>query len=102
MLAQDTVFIDKHIIKKQKAGHYFQSFDPTELQHLIGFFYTSLLGLVPKLHFNKFRIIQDLSYPHNDLSIQSVNAGVNLDDFPIEWGTFDVTVEIIQGLPSGC
>jgi hypothetical protein len=31
-----------------------------------------------------------------------VNAGVNADDFPTSWGTFDDTAALILSLPAGC
>lgn len=96
------VYIDKYIIKEQEAGRYSRGFEPTELQDLIGYFRTSPLGLVPKPHSNKFRMIQDLSYPRSDPLVQSVNAGVNSNNFPTEWGTFNDTAEMIRELPPGC
>ena len=47
-------------------------------------------------------MIQDLSFPHDIPDIASVNAGINSDDFPTAWGTFDVTSELILSLPEGC
>ena len=62
----------------------------------------SPLGLVPKPLSKKLRLIQDMLFPRNDHDLTSVNAGVNSDDFPTSWGTFDSTAELILSLPLGC
>ncbi|KAG1765334.1 hypothetical protein EDD22DRAFT_737509, partial [Suillus occidentalis] len=51
--------IDSYILSEQAAGRYSIGFAPSELEHLIGPFRTSPLGLVPKPHSNKFCIVQD-------------------------------------------
>lgn len=94
--------IDSYILSEQAAGRYSVGFTPSELEHLIGPFRTSPLGLVPKPHSNKFRIVQDLSYPRNLSDVQSVNASISADDFPTVWGTFDETAALILSLPPGC
>ena len=43
-----------------------------------------------------------MSFPRNNPNIASVNAGVNSDNFPTSWGTFDSTAELILSLPPGC
>lgn len=43
-----------------------------------------------------------MSYPRNDPTTPSVNAGVDPDQFPTEWGTFDTISDLIRGLPPGC
>jgi hypothetical protein len=47
-------------------------------------------------------MIQDLSYPHGNPSVPSVNSLINADDFPTAWGTFASTTELILSLPPGC
>ncbi|KAG2039820.1 hypothetical protein BDR03DRAFT_823524, partial [Suillus americanus] len=51
--------IDDYIISEQAAGRYSIGYSPADLEHLIGPFHTSPLGLVPKPHSNKFHIVQD-------------------------------------------
>ncbi|KAG2753951.1 hypothetical protein P692DRAFT_20657479, partial [Suillus brevipes Sb2] len=51
--------IDNYIISEQAAGRYSTGYNSTDLEHLIGPFRTSPLGLVPKPHSNKFHIVQD-------------------------------------------
>ena len=62
----------------------------------------SPLGLVPKPNSTKYRMIQDMSFPRNNPNIQSINAGINSDDFPTEWRSFDSTVKLVLSLPPGC
>lgn len=63
----DTAFIDSYIAGEQAAGRYSRAFEPEQLEQLIGPFCTAPLGLVPKPHSDKFRLIQDLSFPRNDV-----------------------------------
>jgi len=95
-------FIDNYISAEQAAGRYSRGYTPHELEQIIGPFRSAPLGLVPKLNSNKFRLIQDLSYPRNDPSFASVNAGINSDEFPTVWDTFDSTAKLILSLPPGC
>lgn len=87
---------------EQAAGRYSQPYTPSELEALIGPFRTSPIGLTPKPNSSKFRLIQDLSFPRNHPTIQSVNAGISSDDFPTAWGTFETTAALILSLPQGC
>lgn len=99
---QDPNFIDSYIAQEQAAGRYSSGFDPGVLEHIIGPFCTSPLGLVPKPGSSKLRMIQDLSYPRNDPTLTSVNSHVNSDDFPTAWGTFDDLSSLVLTLPHGC
>jgi len=95
-------FIDSYITSEQAAGCYSRGYTPDELERIIGPFISSPLGLVPKPHSNKFRLIQDLSYPRNNPSVSSVNAGINISEFPKIWGSFNSTAKLILTLPPGC
>ena len=46
-------------------------------------------------------MIQDMSYPRNNLTIKLVNHSICSDDFPTAWGTFDITASLILSLPPG-
>ena len=63
----DEAFIDNYIISEQAAGRYSQAFDPDDLEGIIGYFRTSPLGLVPKPNSESFRLVQDLSYPRDNV-----------------------------------
>ena len=95
-------FIDEYIDKERTAGRYLGPFTPQALEQLIGPFRTSPLGLVPKSTPGAFRMIQDMSFPRNDPNISSVNAGIDSDAFPTEWGSFSSLSELILSLPTGC
>lgn len=43
-----------------------------------------------------------MSFPRNNSALQSVNAGIDSDDFPTSWGSFEVTAELILSLPLCC
>ena len=95
-------FIDCYISAEQAAGRYSRGYTPNELEQIIGPFQSAPLGLVPKPNSNRFRLVQDLSYPQNDPLFASVNASIDSDKFPTVWGTFDSTAELILSLPPGC
>lgn len=65
--ALDATFIDSYIREEQAAGRYSEPFEPAALEAVIGHFRTAPLGLIPKPHSDKLRLIQDLSYPRNDV-----------------------------------
>lgn len=84
-------FISNYIQTEQLAGCYSCMYSIEELESMIG----------PKPGSSSFCMIQDLSFPWNDLSCLSVNAEVNSSEFPMAWGSFDITVDLILSLPSG-
>lgn len=107
----DPTFISEYINGELEAGRYSGPYNKDQLEHLIGPFRSSPLGLVPKPGSDSFRLIQDLSYPRADSrtksrssqpAVPSVNSHIDSDDFPTEWGTFDSTSALIQSLPKGC
>jgi hypothetical protein len=98
----DPKFICSYIASEQAAGHYSEAYNPDALESIIGPFQTSPLGLVPKPLSDKLRLVQDMSFPRNNCELASVNAGVDSNDFPTSWGTFNSTAELILSLPPGC
>jgi hypothetical protein len=98
----DANFIDLYITREQAAGRYSQAFLPQDLEDIIGPFRTSPIGLVPKPHSEKLRMIQDMSYPRKHPDVLSVNSSINAADFPTAWGKFDDAVALILALPPGC
>ena len=98
----DPDFITRYIASEQIVGHYSDAFLPEDLEKLIGPFHTSPLGLVPKPHSDTLQMIQDMSYPCHTHVTSSVNAGVNSDDFPTAWSSFDQTASLILALLPGC
>jgi hypothetical protein len=98
----DPDFISGYIAGEVESGCYSQGFYPSKLEQLIGPFHTSPIGLVPKLNSNKFRMIQDLSFPRNDPHSPSVNSNINSNEFPTIWGMFNSMAKLILSLPDGC
>ena len=89
-------------MSEQLAGHYSKGFTPEKLEQLIGPFRTSPLGLVLKPNADTFQMIQDMSFPCGQPEVASVNNGIDPNNFPTEWGTFDATSLMILSLPPGC
>ena len=83
-------------------GRYIGPFSKEDLEREIGPFQSSPLSLIPKpAKPGKFRLVQNLSHPHTNLPIPSINARLNSDDFPCTWGTFKTTCTLIRSLPPG-
>ena len=95
--------IFNEIIKSEfDKGRYIGPFLQEELEGKIGPFQSSPLSLVPKAGKpGKYRLVQNLSHPHNNLPIPSINSLLKLDDFPCTWGTFRTVCTLIRHLPRG-
>lgn len=91
--------IINHIQLELSLGRYSGPYFPFQLQKLIGHFRTAPLGVVPKSQTDKFRIIQDLSFPRDDLFLKSVNFEINSQDFPCEWSGFPQCFFIVAHAP---
>lgn len=95
------IFVD--ILQTEfNKGRYLGPFSREELEREIGPFQTSPLSLVPKSGKpGKYRLIQNLSYPHSNTPVPSINSFLNSDDFPCTWGTFRTISTLIRSLPPG-
>ncbi|PPR02753.1 hypothetical protein CVT26_009464 [Gymnopilus dilepis] len=86
-------------------GRYFGPFSAREVEALLGPFQTSPLSIIPKPGKpGKFRLIQNLSYPHTPHlggMVSSINSAINSAHFPCTWGTFAVVCGTILDLPPG-
>jgi len=83
-------------------GRYLGPFSQEELEREIGPFQSSPLSLVPKAGKpGKYRLIQNLSHPHTNQPVRSINSLLNSDDFPCTWGTFNTVCTLVRNLPSG-
>lgn len=79
---------------------YLGPFSQEELEREIGPFQSSPLSLVPKAGKpGKYRLIQNLSYPHNNHPVPSINSHLKSDDFPCTWGTFRTVCTLMRNLP---
>ena len=74
-----------------------------QVEELIGPFQSSPLSLIPKPHKpDKFRLIQNFSYPRTPVNGRtSMNAHVNSDDYPCTWGTFTAVSLLLSQLLQG-
>ena len=91
-----------HIHKELSLRRYSGPFSRSRLELLIGPFRTSPLGTVPKaIDSTDRRIIQDLSFPRNDPSCQSINDQIDVDCFKCDWGTFNDVRTIVMDAPPG-
>ena len=95
------VFVD--IIQAEfNKGRYLGPFTKAQLELEIGPFQSSPLSLVPKPGKpGKYRLVQNLSHPHTNFPVPSINAHLNSDDFPCTWGTFRTVCTLIRSLPQG-
>jgi hypothetical protein len=84
------------------ARRYTGPFSRSRLERLIGPFKSAPLGSVPKSSGDsKLRLIQDLSFPRDDPERESVNSGINSNDFICEWGTFAELTGMVMDAPAG-
>ena len=95
------VFVD--IIQAEfNKGRYLGPFTKAQLELEIGPFQSSPLSLVPKPGKpGKYRLVQNLSHPHTNSPVPSINAHLDSDDFPCTWGTFHTVCTLIRSLPQG-
>ena len=47
-------------------------------------------------------MIQDKSYRQENPTTPSVSLGIDSDDFPTAWGSFNHTIALVLSLPPGC
>lgn len=95
------MIVKQHISIELEKGRYSGPFSESQLSSLIGPFRTAPLGVVPKPNSDKFRIIQDLSFPRDDPDFASVNAEIDSNNFPCEWGTFAQCYFLVAKAPPG-
>jgi len=76
-----------------------------EVEIILGPFQTSPFSIIPKPGKpGKFCLIQNLSFlcsPSQLYPNPSINSGINSDDFPWTWGTFNTICLLISHLPPG-
>ena len=90
-----------HIHNELSLCRYSGPFSCLRLNSLIGPFWTSLLGTVPKsVDSLDRRIVQDLSFPQNDPTHSSINNQINIDNFRCDWGTFNKIRVIVINAPA--
>ena len=96
---QDTITLE--ILK----GHYIGPFLRQEVKLILSPFQTSPFCIIPKPGKpGKLCLIQNLSFPHSPSQLYPnpfINSGINLDDFPCTWGTFNTICLLISSLPPG-
>jgi hypothetical protein len=90
-----------HINNELASCQYSGPFSISRLEALIGPFCTSQLCTVPKSPTSPddCQIVQDLSFPRNNLSCHFVNNFINVKDFRCDWGTFNDIKSIVMNAP---
>ncbi|CCO36758.1 putative LOC100000937 [Rhizoctonia solani AG-1 IB] len=101
-LAQDCPqVIEDHIKTKLEYGRYSGPFTQSQLEQIISPFHSSPLGTVDKpLAPGKFCIVQDFSFLRSS-PLLLLNAQINSDNFPCEWGFFHDVVQALHNTPPG-
>lgn len=77
--------------KERRASRISGPFTHKEVYKKLGFFRSSPMGSVINGD-GSFRIINDLSYPHDDLETPSVNSFVDKKEFKTNWDDFKVVI----------
>lgn len=83
------------IAKERRANRIFGPFTHEEVFGKIGFFRSSPMGSVINGD-GSFRIINDLSFPHEDDETPSVNSFVDKKKFETSWDDFKVIANFFQ------
>jgi hypothetical protein len=92
------------IVEKEfNQGRYIGPLSKTETEHILGPFQSSPLSLTPKPDKpDKYRLIQNFSFPHSPTStVSSINHTIDSDLYPSTWGTFSTVCLLIWRLPPG-
>jgi hypothetical protein len=92
----------KSIITREfQQKRYIGPLSRSSVETLIGPFQTSPLSIIPKPGKpGKFRLVQNLSYPHIPRNhISSINSSIDSDNYPSTWGTFAVISLLLIRLP---
>jgi hypothetical protein len=93
------------IQKKIQKSRYIGPFSAQSLMELIGPFQSSPLSIIPKPgNTDKFRLIQNFSFPRNTKFPHhnpSINSHIDANDFPTTWGKFSIIYLLILRLPPG-
>ena len=98
--AHISIFSEMVNLELQK-GRYIGPPSRGQVEAELGPFQTSPISIIPKPgQPNKFRIVQDLSYPRQP-PISSINSAIDTELFPCTWGTFGAVCALIDSLPPG-
>jgi hypothetical protein len=89
--------IRESMLKEVKSNRMFGPFSHEEVRTRFKFFRTSPLGAVVNGD-GSVRPINDLSFPHDDPWIPSVNSFVNKDDFNTTWDDFITVSNFFKSL----
>lgn len=94
----------KRIVDREfLCQRYIGPFTRAEVEDILGPFQTSPLSLVPKPNKpNKFRLVQDYSYPRKPTGDHSsINSHIDSSKYPCTWGTFAAFARLVLSLPKG-
>lgn len=87
--------IDNTLAKEQRAFPIFGSFTHKEVYEKLGFSRSSPMGSVTNGD-GSFQIINELSYPCNELETPLVNSFVDKEDYGTTWDDFKVVLVLFQ------
>jgi hypothetical protein len=90
--------IDENIAQEIKAGRMFGPYTHTQVQLHFPFFQSNPLGAGVNGD-GSFRPKNDLSFPHGNLDISSVNSFVDKNNFKTTWDDFNVVSSYLRGHP---
>ncbi|EHS63094.1 uncharacterized protein PGTG_21424 [Puccinia graminis f. sp. tritici CRL 75-36-700-3] len=87
--------IEESIAKEIQAKRMFGPYSPKQVHAKYGFFRANPLGAVINGD-GSFRAINDLSFPHGDKKIPSVNSFVNKDEFKTTWDDYKAVARFLR------
>lgn len=92
-LAAEKIF--NTLMKEKREGRIFGPFTHKEVFKKIGFFILNPMGSVTNGD-GSFRVINDLSFPHDDPDTPSVNSFVDKKEFETSWDDFKVIIKFFK------
>ncbi|EHS64703.1 uncharacterized protein PGTG_22339 [Puccinia graminis f. sp. tritici CRL 75-36-700-3] len=90
--------IEEKLQKEILAGRMFGPFTHDQVQEKFSFFRSNPLGAVINGD-GSLRPTNNLSFPHGNPQIPSVNSFVDPNDFPTTWDDFNVVSSFIRNIP---
>ncbi|OAV90658.1 hypothetical protein PTTG_09463, partial [Puccinia triticina 1-1 BBBD Race 1] len=87
--------IEDSICKELEAGRMFGPFSYDQVRKRFNFFRTNPLGAVINGD-GSLRAINDLSFPHGEIGIPSVNSFVDTGDFQTSWDNFNAVASFLK------
>ena len=98
-IEQHAIAFEDYVNNEFRKGRYLGPFTQAQIESILGPFQSSPLSIIPKPgRVDKFRLLQNLSFPY---SPGSINHTIDSDLYPCIWSTFGMVCTLLWHLPPG-